>query len=241
MNHTQNSLLPTASNAIPVITIDGPGGSGKGTLGQLLAKELHWHYLDSGALYRLLALAAEKHRIDLENIPALTTLAAELAVEFDTTHPIGAPAHISLEGKEVSELIRQETYGNAASKIAVLPEVRQALLSRQRNFRQPPGLVTDGRDMGSIVFPDATLKIFLVASAEERAHRRYLQLKAQGINVSLDALCDELKARDRRDEERVVAPLKPASGAILIDTTGLTIDAVLQRVRKEVQRVFGIT
>lgn len=226
--------------AIPVITLDGPGGSGKGTVGQLLAKELDWHYLDSGALYRILALAAEKHGIAYDNEAALARLALKLEAHFDTQHNVGHPPRVTLEGVNVSDVIRTESYGNAASQIAALPLVRQALLDRQRDFRKKPGLVTDGRDMGSVVFPDASLKIFLVATPEERAQRRYQQLKAQGINVSLAALCEELARRDERDRERVVAPLKPTADAVLIDTTGLSIAEVLRDIREKVREIIGI-
>jgi cytidylate kinase len=222
---------------IPVITIDGPGGTGKGTIAQLLAQELGWHYLDSGALYRVLALAAEKHGIALEDETNLATLAQNLDVQFDTAHNIGEPPRVLLEGEDVGEIIRNETYGGMASHVAALRSVRQALLERQRNFRIAPGLVTDGRDMGSVIFPDATIKFFLLAAVEERARRRYEQLKARGISVSLAALCGELAARDERDRERSVAPLKPAKDAVIIDTTQLTVAAVLQRVRDEVCKV----
>jgi CMP/dCMP kinase len=224
---------------IPVITIDGPGGTGKGTVGQLLAKELGWHYLDSGALYRVLALAAEKHAIALDDETNLAVLAQNLAVQFDTAHNIGEPPCVMFEGKDVSEIIRNEIYGGMASQVGALRSVRQALLDRQRDFRMAPGLVTDGRDMGSVIFPDALPKFFLLATAEERARRRYQQLKARGINVSLAALCEELIARDERDRERSVAPLKPAQDAVIIDTTQLSVDAVLQRIKEEVHQVLG--
>lgn len=224
---------------IPVITIDGPGGTGKGTVGQRLAKELGWHYLDSGALYRLLALAAEKHQTALDDEQALAHLAQHLLAKFDTTHNVGQLPQVSLEGIDVTDVIRGESYGSMASKVAALPLVRQALLERQWAFRKSPGLVTDGRDMGSVIFPDAELKIFLLASPQERARRRHEQLKARGINVSLATLCDELIERDERDQQRKVAPLIPAHDAIIVDTTHLDIDEVLQRIRIEVQRVFA--
>lgn len=228
-------MVRLKSNA-PVITIDGPGGTGKGTVGQLLAKELGWHYLDSGVLYRVLALAAEKHNIAFDAESALSLLATKLDVQFDVTHNIGEPPHVTFEGENVTEVIRTEKYGDLASRVGVLTHVREALLDRQRVFRQMPGLVTDGRDMGSVIFPDAIVKFFLIATPEERARRRYEQLKARGISVSLAALCGELVARDERDRKRSVAPLKPAEGAVIIDTTQLSIDEVLQCIKDEVRK-----
>lgn len=219
---------------IPVITIDGPSGSGKGTIGQLLAKKLGWHFLDSGALYRVLALAALQEQVVLTDENKLVILAEKIDVQFavDNTARV---APIFLDGIEVTDKIRSEECGNAASKIAALPLVRHALLEMQYRFRQPPGLVADGRDMGTVVFPDAKSKFFLLASAKERALRRHRQLKERGINVSLDELCNELTARDRRDEERLVAPLVPAADAVRIDTTGLSIEQVLQKVAAHLQ------
>ena len=214
----------------PVITLDGPGGTGKGTISQLLAKELRWHYLDSGAIYRVLALAAEQHHIDLTDELSLAQLALVLDVKFGTNEK-----NVLLENHDVSQLIRTESCGSNASKISVYPKVRKALLERQRAFRQFPGLVTDGRDMGTVVFPDAGLKIFLIASAEQRAKRRYLQLKEKGISVSLGALYQELRERDQRDIQRDVSPLIPAVDAIHIDTTLLSITEVMQIVREKVQ------
>lgn len=226
--------------SIPVITIDGPSGSGKGTIGYLLSQKLNWHFLDSGALYRALAFSALKQHILLQEEAPLVALAQQLSIEFKTkiSHQ---PPLTYIDGVDVTETIRSEECGVAASKIAALPSVRAALLDRQRNFRKLPGLVTDGRDMGTVVFPDAQLKFFLIADAKERALRRYRQLKEKGINVSLDALCDELVERDRRDERRVVAPLKPASDAVIIDTTGLDIEQVLQKTLEKVNygRVGG--
>ncbi|QBQ54861.1 (d)CMP kinase [Nitrosococcus wardiae] len=214
---------------IPVITIDGPSGSGKGTLAQQLAQHLGWHYLDSGAIYRVLALAASKHGITPNDPKRLKTLAQHLDVRF-VSAPEGASARVFLEGLDVSDAIRSEDCGNAASKIAALPEVREALLRRQRAFRKAPGLVTDGRDMGTVVFPEATLKIFLTASPQERARRRYNQLKEKGVDANLNCLEKEIAERDVRDCERNAAPLKPADDAIMLDSTKLAIRDVFQQV-----------
>ena len=211
----------------PVITVDGPSGSGKGTLCALLAKQLGWNLLDSGALYRLLAFAAGNHGIDLTNEEALKQLAAHLDVQF-------IDKRIILEGEEVTDAIRNEQVGAGASMVASLPAVREALLQRQRAFQEMPGLVADGRDMGTVVFTEAPLKVFLTASAEERARRRYLQLKAKGDDVNLASLLDEIRARDERDTQRAVAPLKPAADAILLDSTELSIEQVLERILREV-------
>lgn len=221
----------------PVITIDGASGTGKGTVTHVIAKQLNWRLLDSGALYRVLALAAQKHGVSLDNEPALQVLAEHLDVQFVAVDP-SDPPHILLEGQNVTEVIRTEKMGNAASKVAALPGVRKALLSRQRAFRDQPGLVTDGRDMGTIVFPDADLKIFLTASPEERAKRRFKQLKEKGINVNLSDLVEELRERDKRDKERAVAPLKPADDAICIDTDQLTIEQVVDRILSEAKKIL---
>ncbi|WP_312679630.1 (d)CMP kinase [Stutzerimonas nitrititolerans] len=218
---------------IPVVTIDGPSGSGKGTVAALLAAKLGWKFLDSGALYRLLAFAARNHGVDLTNEEALKVLAAHLDVQFDTAES-GQGMRIVLEGEDVTEAIRNEVVGAGASQVAALPAVREALLQRQKAFREAPGLVADGRDMGTVVFPDATLKIFLTASAEERARRRYLQLKAKGDDVNLASLLDEIRARDERDTQRAVAPLKPADDAIQLDSTALSIEQVLGQILSEV-------
>ena|SRR5688572_11844329 len=223
------------SKGIPVITIDGPSGTGKGTTSQLLAKRLGWHFLDSGALYRVLAFAAKLHAVSLDDEAALERLATHLDTQFLAAE-IGDSSQVILEGADVSAAIRTETCGNAASKIAALPKVRAALLERQRAFRKLPGLVTDGRDMGSVVFPDASLKLFLAASPEERAKRRYNQLKKQGINGSLDQIFNELIERDLRDKERATAPLKPAHDAVLIDTTFLSVEQVLEKVMELLPR-----
>ncbi|WP_301360570.1 (d)CMP kinase [Stutzerimonas nitrititolerans] len=218
---------------VPVVTIDGPSGSGKGTVAALLAAKLGWKFLDSGALYRLLAFAARNHGVDLTNEEALKVLAAHLDVQFDTAGS-GQGMRIVLEGEDVTEAIRNEVVGAGASQVAALPAVREALLQRQKAFREAPGLVADGRDMGTVVFPDATLKIFLTASAEERARRRYLQLKAKGDDVNLASLLDEIRARDERDTQRAVAPLKPADDAIQLDSTALSIEQVLGQILSEV-------
>lgn len=210
---------------IPVITIDGPGGTGKGTLCHALARALGWHCLDSGAIYRVFALAAKWHHFSVQQIHELVDLATHLDLKFDTSSEHGHIAY--LEGKNVSEAIRSETCGQWASEYAQIPEVRAALLERQRRFAKAPGLVTDGRDMGTVVFPNAMLKIFLTASVEERAQRRWLQLQAQGNHVSLEQVVDELSKRDERDKNRAVAPLLPAKDAILVDTTAKSIGQVL--------------
>ncbi len=212
---------------IPVLTIDGPSGSGKGTLAQRMASHLGWHYLDSGALYRVLAHAALKHQLPLHEAEPLAELAARLDVEFLLE---GQHLQVWLEGEDVSLKIRSEQAGNAASKVAALPAVRAALLQRQRNFRQAPGLVTDGRDMGTVVFPDANFKVFLTASAEVRAGRRYKQLKEKGIESNLSDLIAEISERDQRDTGRSVAPLQAANDALVLDSSALGIDAVVKTI-----------
>lgn len=212
---------------IPVITVDGPSGSGKGTLCKLLAERIGWHLLDSGAIYRVLALAALHHDVALDNEEALALLAMHLDVEF---LPGKQLTRVILEGEEVSKSIRTEQVGNAASQVAAFPRVREALLRRQRGFRQLPGLVADGRDMGTVVFPDADVKIFLTASAEERAKRRYNQLHEKGFDVKFECLLAEIEERDARDRNRAVAPLMPADDAWVLDSSRLSIDEVLARV-----------
>ncbi|HLD65031.1 MAG TPA: (d)CMP kinase [Pseudomonas sp.] len=221
------------SSLAAVITIDGPSGSGKGTIAGLLAEKLGWRLLDSGALYRLLAFAARNHGVALDNEAALKLLAAHLDVQFIAA-TASQGARIILEGEEVTEAIRNERIGADASQVAALPAVRSALLQRQRAFREAPGLVADGRDMGTVVFPDAPLKIFLTASAEERARRRFLQLKAKGDDVNLASLLDEIRARDERDTQRAVAPLKAAVDALELDSTVLSIEQVLEHILSEV-------
>ena len=214
-----------------VITIDGPSGSGKGTVAGLLAEHLQWHLLDSGALYRVLALAAEKHNVALDNEAALEVLAVGLDVQFTV---VDNQQRIVFEDTDITDAIRTEAVGANASKIAALPAVRSGLLRRQHDFLQPPGLVADGRDMGTVVFADAPLKIFLTANAEERARRRYLQLKEKGETVTLSSLLEEIRARDERDINRSIAPLKPADDAIILDSTTMTVEQVLEKILSEV-------
>jgi len=223
----------------PVITIDGASGTGKGVVTHRIAKELGWGLLDSGVLYRALAYAAQKHHITFNDESQLTELSLDLDIQFYAP-TMSDPPRIYLEGEDVTSLIRTEKIGNAASLVGSLPHVREALLARQRAFRKPPGLVTDGRDMGTVVFPDADVKIFLTASLEERAKRRFNQLKQIGIHANLGDLLQELKERDNRDQERTHAPLKPAENAICIDTDNLTIEQVVNRVMIEVKRVLQV-
>ncbi|USQ12884.1 (d)CMP kinase [Legionella lytica] len=218
---------------IPVITLDGPSGTGKGTLCHLLAKRLQWNMLDSGAIYRVLAYAIRKNNIDFQDINQIAELARTLDLRFESSEDNASL--VILNNEDVSTDIRSEQCGQDASRIAAIPEVRLALLERQRNFAQPPGLVTDGRDMGTVVFPDAVLKVFLYADEQERANRRYLQLKEKGNNVSLAQVVEELVKRDTRDTARTHAPLKPADDAVQIDTTRLTIVQALNTVLKLIE------
>lgn len=227
--------MPSESKSIPVITIDGPGGTGKGTISHMLARFLGWHFLDSGSLYRLLALAALEKQVNLQDETALAELASSLDITF-VPELIGDAPKILLANQDVTLRIRTEHCGTVASKISIFPAVRAALLIRQRNFRQLPGLVTDGRDMGTVVFPDAILKFYLMASQEERAQRRYKQLKKQGINVSLRDILRELQERDERDQNRAISPLKPADDAVIVDTTTLSVEQAFAYVLSEVKR-----
>ena len=210
-----------------VATIDGPSGSGKGTIAALLARELGWELLDSGALYRVTALAAMNQQVDFADADALALVAAGLDVQF---LPAEDGLVILLAGERVGNSLRTEEVGAMASQVAALPAVRAALLQRQRDFARRPGLVADGRDMGTVVFPDAALKVFLTASAEERAKRRFEQLHQKGINASFDRLLADIQARDERDSQRAVAPLKPADDAIILDSTQMTIQEVFTAV-----------
>lgn len=207
----------------PVIAIDGPSASGKGTVAQKVAEALGFHFLDSGALYRLVALAAMEAGIDLENASDVSDIARNLQVKF-------SGAAIEMGGRDVSLAIREERVSGAASKVAALIPVREALLERQRAFREAPGLVADGRDMGSVVFTDATLKIFLTADAEERAKRRYKQLMEKGLGASMNALLQEIRDRDARDSGRAAAPLQKCADAVLLDTTNMSVDAAVAQV-----------
>jgi len=215
----------TWNSAAPVIAIDGPSASGKGAVAQRVAQCLGFHYLDSGALYRLVALSALREKIDLKDAQALGALASELPAHFIRDR-------ILLSGLDVTEAIRTEEVSAAASEVAALAPVRQGLMRRQRAFRRGPGLVAEGRDMASVVFPDAVLKVFLTAAPEERARRRYKQLIEKGFNANLDTLLQDIRQRDARDSERTVAPLQKSVDAQIIDTTGLSIEDVVARIRQ---------
>jgi cytidylate kinase len=218
----------SAAASSPVVAIDGPSGSGKGTISRAVARAVRWHLLDSGALYRLVALAGARGGVPSEDRAHHAQIAATMRVLFGSA-PDGSE-RVELDGADVSAAIRSESAGQGASRVAAWPEVRSALMSRQRAFAQPPGLVADGRDMGTVVFPGAELKIFLTATPEERALRRHKQLKDKGSDVSLPALSREIAERDARDQTRQVAPLKPAPDACVIDSTALTVGEVVGRV-----------
>jgi len=212
------------NKTIPVITVDGPSGVGKGTTASLLSNHLGWHLLDSGAIYRALALKVLNTDADISDIDTLVKLAKKLQLSFKSV--IGEPTLVYLDGECVNHDLRKESCGNIASIVAVIPQVRAALLQRQKDFRQAPGLVADGRDMGTVVFQDAQIKFYLTASAQERAKRRYKQLKNKGVSANIRALEKEIGARDCRDSNRKVSPLVPADDAIIIDTSDLSIDEV---------------
>jgi len=213
----------------PVLAIDGPSGSGKGTISRAVADALGWHLLDSGAIYRAVGYAASMAGIDLSDAAAVTRCAETTKITFRDPKD-GGDTRVIVNGHDATDEIRTETCGAAASAIAAIPAVRTALFEKQRSFRKAPGLVADGRDMGTVVFTDAAHKIFLTASADERAKRRYKQLKEKGLNVTLSSLLREIEARDERDATRKVAPLKPAAGAVIIDTTGMPVAEVIARV-----------
>ncbi|HEX5354036.1 MAG TPA: (d)CMP kinase [Rhodanobacteraceae bacterium] len=226
----------TTTESVPVLTIDGPSGSGKGTIARAVADRLGWRMLDSGAIYRAVGYAAGAKDLDLSDTRAIARCAAETRIEFGDPGD-GGDTRVIVDGFDATDVIRTETAGAAASAIAALPAVRKALVDKQLAFRRPPGLVADGRDMGTVIFPDAPFKVFLTASPAERAERRYKQLKAKGLEVTLASLLHEIELRDARDASRKVAPLRPAADAVVIDTTGLPIpavvDAVLVVVRKD--------
>ena len=223
---------------VPVLTIDGPSGSGKGTVSRAAAQALGWALLDSGALYRLVALAGRRAGVDLHDAAALQAIARQFDIRFGAD--LAGEERIWLDGEDVTRDIRTETAGNDASKVASLTPVRAALLERQRRFAVAPGLVADGRDMGTVVFPDARVKIFLDASADERAVRRHKQLKEKGVAATLAALSREIAERDRRDMTRSASPLVASSDAVLLDTTGMPVDAVIERVLEIARGRLGL-
>ena len=228
--------MNTPADSIPVVTIDGPSGSGKGTISQRVAAEFGWHFLDSGALYRLLACAAGRDGVGLDDAAVLAELSGRIHGEFG----IGADGGevVRLDGVDVTRELRTEATGNAASRLAALPEVRTALLEWQRRFRRQPGLVADGRDMGTVVFPEAGLKIFLTARPEVRAKRRHKQLKDKGINIPLEEVVEEVRARDRRDSSREVAPLLPAQDALVIDNSDQSVDVTVAEIIRKIRATF---
>lgn len=218
------------ADRIPVLALDGPSGSGKGTVGQILAERLGWHFLDSGALYRVLGIAAAaKSEQSLQDPDALAEIVRTMDIRF-VPQPGGAPVRVVLNGTDIGDRLRTEDSGRLASIVAAVPAARAALLHKQHAFRQPPGLVADGRDMGTTVFPDAILKIFITASPEIRAERRYKQLKEKGFDANLRRLLDEIRDRDARDAARAASPLKPAADACILDTSSLSISDVVDRI-----------
>ena len=217
------------SASIPVLTIDGPSGSGKGTISRAVADALGWHLLDSGALYRAVGYAAGAANLDLSDAEAMTRCAESTKIQFRDPKD-GGETRVIVNGHDATDELRTETAGAAASAIAAIPGVRHALFDKQRAFRRNPGLVADGRDMGTVIFSEAPFKVFLTASAQERAKRRYKQLKDKGLSVNLAALLREIEARDTRDASRAVAPLKPAADALILDTTVIAVDDVVARV-----------
>ena len=217
-----------ATDQVPLVTVDGPSGSGKGTISRILARRLGWHLLDSGALYRLVALAGAQRGLAPEDEPAHAAVAGGLDAVFEAD--AAGNEHVLLDGRDVTLDLRAETTGSAASRVAAMPAVRVALLDRQRAFARLPGLVADGRDMGTVVFPAAELKVYLTATAEERALRRHKQLKEKGLAANLADLSQEIRERDRRDSNRPVAPLRAAPDAVAIDSTGLTVEQVVARI-----------
>jgi cytidylate kinase len=222
---------------VPVVTVDGPSGAGKGTLSTLIAEHYHWRFLDSGAIYRVLAVATTHHGISPDDELGIVPLASSLDVTFET---VNGQTRVILEGEDVSDDIRTEEVGATASKVAALPTVREALLRRQRAFAEEPGLVADGRDMGTVVFPNADVKIFLTASAEARAQRRFDQLKDKGFDVTLSRLLSDIEARDQRDSSRTVAPLLAASDALVLDSTSMSIKQVLDKAKDFIDsKLFG--
>jgi cytidylate kinase len=231
--------MEAAAKGVPVIAIDGPSGSGKGTVCRIIAERLGWHLLDSGALYRLTALAGAARGLDPADEPGHAAVAARLDVRFEVDST--GSERVLLDGRDVTRELRAEVTGNMASVVAVMPSVRAALLARQRAFAEPPGLVADGRDMGTVVFPSAGLKVFLTASAEERARRRYNQLKEKGLAANLAGLSQEILERDRRDSARSVAPLRPAADAVVIDSTGIPVDEVVKRILVLAHEAFPAT